>query len=176
MAKSPKRKEYLKDYVRGENGKYSYSGKVYLFYGTESERKSAYARLLILAAVLLASIVASGLIDAPCAIRAFYVIVPFIGEVCAFFALAWYLSKILLEGKELRGYVFETANNRIEPAATILMFFAAFGIAAAGLYLIFHGFEGEMFKSLFYLVLKGCNGILAFCFKKYYNKLQWVLK
>jgi hypothetical protein len=39
MAKSPKRKDYLKDYKQGESGKYEYSGKSYIYDGTREERK-----------------------------------------------------------------------------------------------------------------------------------------
>ncbi|MBR6472817.1 MAG: hypothetical protein IKS99_03685 [Firmicutes bacterium] len=173
MAKSPKRKEYLQDYKQGADGRYAYSGKNYSFDGTDSERKKAYRNLVILAVLLLASIVCSGLNNAPCAIKAYYVIIPLVGEVCAFFALARNLSKILIEGADIRGYIFETANNRIPPAALILMFFAIFGILAAGLYLLGHGFEGQMTKSLLYLLSKACNALLAFCFKNYYNSLGW---
>ncbi len=175
MAKSPKRKDYLKDYKQGDDGRYTYGGKTYKYADTEQERLKAYRNLIILAVVLLASIAASGLNDSACAIRSFYVILPFLGEVCAFFALAWYLSKLMFEGREIRGYIFETANNRIPPAALILMFFALLGLMTAAIYLMIHGFDGEIFKSILYLVLKACNASLAFCFKKYYNTLQWTV-
>ena len=175
MAKSPKRKDYLKEYKQGADGKFTYSGKTYKYAGTEQERLTVNRNLILLAAALLASIVISGLSDAPCAIRAFYVILPFIGEVCAYFALAWSLVKMLMEGREMRGYVFERAHNRITPAALILMFFAIFGALAAGLYLLGHGFEGQMVKNLLYIIFKGCNALLAFCFKKYYNTLEWTV-
>ena len=173
MAKSPKRKDYLKDYKRGEDGKFSYGGKTYGFKGSEQERKKTYLNLVLLALLLLASVVTSGLSDARCAIGSFYVILPLIGEVCAYFAFAWYLSKLLMEGKEIRGYIFETANNRIPPACLILMFFSILGICTSALYLVFNGFNDELVKSLLYLGLKALNAVLAFCIKKYYNTIQW---
>ena len=173
MAKSPKRKEYLKDYKQGSDGRYTYSGKTYGFDGDESERKKSYLTLTAMTVVLLAGIIGSGCIDAAGANGAYYVIVPFIGEVCAFFALAWNMSKLLFEGERIRGYIFETANNRIPPALLILMFFALFGMAASVLYLASHGFEGKMLKAILYIVLKGFNAVLAFIVKKYYNNLSW---
>ena len=173
MAKSPKRKEYLKDYKQGADGKYTYSGKTYSFDGNESERKRTYIILVALVLVLLAGIVGSGCIDAAGANGAYYVIIPLIGEVSAFFALAWNLSKLLFEGEKIRGYIFEIANNRIPPAALIIMFFALFGLAASVLYLIFHGFEGKMLKAILYVISKGFNAALAFIVKKYYNSINW---
>ena len=175
MAKSPKRKEYLKDSKQGEDGKYTYGGKTYKFQGTEQERLKAYRNLILLAVLVLVSVAVSGLNDAPCAIKSYTVIVPFIGEVCALFALCWNLSKLLMEGREIRGYIFEIANNRIPPAALILMAFAGLGILTAALYLAFHGFEGQITKSILHLAMKACNALLAFCFKKYYNTLQWTV-
>ena len=173
MAKSPKRKDYLKDYTQGSDGKYSYGGKTYHMACGDQERKKTTLNLVLLALLLLASIVTSGMSDADCAIGSFYVIIPLIGEVCAYFALAWYLVKLLMEGKEIRGYIFETANNRIPPSCIILIFFAALGFGTSALYLIFHGTGGETLKSVLYLALKVLNGVLAFCMKKYYNTIQW---
>ena len=173
MAKSPKRKDYLKDYTQGSDGKYSYGGKSYSMACSDQERKKTCLNLVLLAVLLLASVVASGLSDARCAIGSFYVIIPFIGEVSALFALAWYLVKLLMEGKEIRGYIFETANNRIPPSCIIMIFFSALAFGTSALYLAFNGFGGEALKSMLYLALKVLNGVLAFCIKKYYNTIQW---
>ena len=64
MAKSPKRKDYLKDYTRGSDGRYSYGGKNYKFDGTEQERLEAYKKMIALAVLLIASVILSGCIDA----------------------------------------------------------------------------------------------------------------
>ena len=173
MAKSPKRKEYLSDYKLDDKGKYRYSGKNYCFDGSEEERRRAYITLLLLSLVLLSGIVGSGCIDAAGANGAFYVIIPLIGEVSAFFAYGWNLSKLMFEGSRIRGYIFETADNRIPPACLILMFFAIFGMASSGLYVIFNGFEGKALKAFLYISLKGFNAVLAFIVKKYYNTLKW---
>ena len=173
MAKSPKRKDYLKDYTRGSDGRYSYGGKNYKFDGTEQERLEAYKKMIALAVLLIASVILSGCIDAAGATGAFYVILPLVGEICALFALVWYMSKLIMEGREIRGYIFETANNRIPPAAQIIIIFALTGLGMSAIYLIFNGFEGKLLKSLLYLFSKGLNAVLAFYFKKYYNTLRW---
>lgn len=173
MAKSPKRKDYLKDYKQGASGKYEYGGVTYTFSGSPEERRKAYTKLVILMALLTASVIGSGLIDAAGMVNTFYVIVPFIGEVCALFALWWYLSKLLLEGEKIRGYILESVNAKVEPAAIILMIFAVVGLVMSMIFQISNGFEGKMLKCFLYLFTKALNAILAFLMKKYYNSLEW---
>ena len=173
MAKSPKRKDYLKDYKQGESGKYEYSGKSYIYDGTREERKKAYAAVIITAVLLTASVIGSGTIDAAGMVNTFYVIVPYIGEVCALFAIWWNLSKLLMEGEKVRGYIFENVNNKIPPACIIMVFFAVLGLAMSVVFQISNGFEDKIIKCILYLILKTANAILAFLMKKYYNNLQW---
>ncbi len=173
MAKSPRKKDYLKDYKQGASGKYEYGGISYTFDGTPEERKKAYFTLAGIAVLLSASVIGSGLIDAAGMVNTFYVIVPFIGEVCALFAIWWNLSKLLMEGEKIRGYIFESVNNKVDPAALILVFFAVCGLAMSVIFQITNGFEGKMLKCFLYLFTKVLNAILAFLFKKYYNNLEW---
>ena len=173
MAKSPKRKDYLKDYKQGASGKYEYSGLSYAFDGTGEERKKAYLTLVGITVLMSASVIGSGLIDAAGMVNTYYVIVPFIGEVCALFALWWNLSKLLLEGEKIRGYIFETVNNKIHPATLIMVFFAVLGLVMSVVFMAFNGFEGKMLKCILYLFLKALNAVLAFFVNKYYNKLKW---
>ncbi|MBQ6608341.1 MAG: hypothetical protein IJH69_04475 [Firmicutes bacterium] len=173
MAKSPKRKDYLKEYKQGESGKYEYGGISYTFDGTPEERKKAYLTLTGIAVLLTASVIGSGLIDAAGMVNTFYVIVPFIGEVCALFAIWWNLSKLLMEGEKIRGYIFESVNNKVDPATLILIFFAVLGLAMSVVFQVTNGFEGKMLKCFLYLFTKALNAVLAFLMKKYYNTLKW---
>lgn len=173
MAKSPRRKEYLKEYRQGDSGKYEYGGKYYTYSGSASERKKAYGALIMMTVLLTASVIGSGLIDAAGMVNTFYVIVPYIGEVCALFALWWSLSKLLMEGEKIRGYVFEKADYRIPPELIIMIVFSLVGLAMSAVFQIFNGFEGKMLKCIMYLLLKVLNAILAFWIKKYYNNLEW---
>ena len=173
MAKSPKRKDYLKDYKQSDSGKYEYSGKSYTFAGTPEERKKAYAILYGLTVLLTASVVGSGLIDAAGMVNTFYVIVPYIGEICALFALWWNLSKLLMEGEKIRGYIHESVKAKVDPAAIIMVFFAVCGLVMSALFQLTNGFEDKMIKCLFYLLLKALNAVLAFLIRKYYNSLEW---
>ena len=166
-------REYLNDFVKDDEGGYTYAGKRYTvdrhyaFYG------DVYRRLLIGAIVMAASVIGSGLIDAAGATGAFYVIIPFIGEVAAIFAIFWYVVKLMSQGEEVREYAFKKINTGIPAGAAVLMFFAVTGLVMSAFYIATHGFEGKVLKCVLYLALKTITGFLAFEYKKYYNTVQW---
>ena len=138
-----------------------------------SAAKAPTLTLTGIAVLLTASVIGSGLIDAAGMVNTFYVIVPFIGEVCALFAIWWNLSKLLMEGEKIRGYIFESVNNKVDPATLILVFFAVLGLVMSVVFQATNGFEGKMFKCFLYLFTKALNAVLAFLMKKYYNTLKW---
>lgn len=173
MAKSPKRKDYLKDYRQGDSGKYEYSGKSYTLDAGPEERKRSYAGLICILALMTTSVIGSGLIDAAGMVNTFYVIVPYIGEVCVLFAFWWNLSKLLMEGEKVRGYIFEGVNNKVHPMSILMIFFAVLGFVMSLVFQITNGFEDKIFKCILYLILKAGNAILAFLIEKYYNRLKW---
>ena len=97
-------REYLNDFVQDDKGGYSYTGKRYTvdrhyaFYG------DVYRKLLIGAIIMAVFSVASGMIDAAGANGAFYVIIPFIGEISALFAIFWNVVKLMSQGEEVKEY------------------------------------------------------------------------
>ena len=166
-------REYLNDFVLNEDGGYSYTGRRYTvdrhyaFYG------DVYRKLLIGAIIMAVFPVASGFIDAAGANGAFYVILPFIGEMAALFILFWNIVKLMSQGEEVKEYAFKKTNLWIPGATALLMYFALTGLVMALVYVITHGFEEKAFKCVLYLAIKTVTAFLAFEYKKYYNNIQW---
>ncbi len=166
-------REYLNDFAANDSGGYSYTGKRYTvdrhfaFYG------DVYRKLLTGGIVMLMISIGSGMIDAAGATGAFYVIIPFIGEVSALFAILWNVSRLISQGEEVKEYAFKKTNLWIPAGATMLMFFAMTGLLMSAAYIITHGFEDKVFKCVLYLALKTVTAFLAFEYKKYYNTVQW---
>jgi len=166
-------KEYLNDFVLNDDGGYSYTGRRYTvdrhyaFYG------DVYRKLLIGAIIMAACSVGSGMIDAAGATGAFYVIIPFIGEISALFAMFWNIVKLMSQGEVVKEYAFKKTNLWIPGGAAVLMFFALTGLVMSTVYIITHGFEDKVFKCFLYLALKTVIAFLAFAYKKYYNTIQW---
>ena len=164
---------YLNDFVENESGGYSYAGKRYTvdrhyaFYG------DVYRKLLVGAILMAIPSVGSGLIDAAGANGAFYVIIPFIGEISALFAIFWNVIRLMNQGEEVKEYAFKKSNTWIPGGAAVLMYFALTGLIMSAAYIITHGFEEKAFKCVLYLALKTVTGFLAFEYKKYYTTVEW---
>ena len=111
--KSENRRPYLKDIVRNENGDLVYTGDVYRISpgreisshesgsvssagtrtGAEAEREAGpgriYLQLIIRSLIPGVLSIASGCIGGAGSSHAFYVILPYIGEISALFAMYW---------------------------------------------------------------------------------------
>jgi hypothetical protein len=172
--KSPKKKTYLNDFKMNEAGKYEYQGKHYVFSGGESEQKAAYRKLWIMFAALAVMIIGSGFITAGGMSNTFYVIIPYIGELCALFALGWNHFKLLTKGEEIRSYVFLQANPKIPVAAVICAFFGAVSLIMSVVYTIIAGFEGGALMCIAYWLIKALVTACALIYRNYYINLEWV--
>ena len=166
-------REYLNDFVQDDKGGYSYTGKRYTVDRHYAYYGDVYRKLLIGAVIMAVFSVASGMIDAAGANGAFYVIIPFIGEISALFAIFWNVVKLMSQGEEVKEYAFKKTNTWIPGGAAVLMYFALTGLVMSAVYIITHGFEEKVFKCVLYLALKTVTGFLAFEYKKYYNTVEW---
>ena len=171
--KETRRSQYLKQMQETESGGYVYAGNLYRLKG---EAGSGRRQLFVLGigTVLLALVViGSGVIDTAGASDAFYVILPFIGEVSSLFILCWNAVKLVGKGGIYRGYVLETVRPRIPGAARMLSIFAAAGFLLSVYYLTRHGMEGEIFKSILYPALKLLDAGVSEWLRRHFLSLEW---
>lgn len=173
--KGSKRKAYLNDIKMNEAGKYEYQGKHYVFAGSGEEQKKAYLTLWLLYAALAAVLIGSGFISAGGMRNTFYVIIPYIGELCALFALSWNHVKLLTKWDEIREYVYNQAHPKIPTACAICAAFCIVSFALSLIYSILSGFEGGAAMCVVYLVLKAaCTALLLF-YRNYFIKVEWII-
>lgn len=173
MAKK-KRKEYLNDFKLNESGKYSYQGNFYCFAGDEAQRKKAYGAQWLFFAALAAASVASGCLSGGGITNTFYVIIPYIGEMSALFALAWNLVKLLTKGGEIREYVYQSAHPKIPVAAMLMAFFAIIGGVLSLVFSVTSGFKDGVLNAVLYVALKSVSAAVALVFRNYFNRLEWM--
>lgn len=172
MTHKDKLKEKYNDIIQDTEGNYIYTGETLKASPDPGKTRLLLAGWLL---TLAALIIGSGCIDAAGADSAFYVIMPYIGEVAALFALTWNAVKIVAGGEKIRKYVLNTAKERIPGACRILTIFASLGLVLSALFLLRNGMEGQTAKSILYLVLKLLTAITAEYYNKLFRSIDWII-
>lgn len=167
-----KKKSYLKDFSEDARGEFHYTGGMLGFAGCKEEYRKAFCVLAGSMLALTAVILGSGFIDAESAHGSFYIILPYIGEVSAAFALIWNMVKILSSGRRIRSYVYESAVPKIGPACLILAFFAAAGAGLSGFFVLQQG-TADPAGSILYIALKILALGIALFIRKVFSGMRW---
>ncbi len=170
MRLSERQKEKLKDIRKTEDGRYEYTGKLFRISGNG---KNTRVRMTLFLLLLSASVIGSGCIDAAVATRSFYVILPYIGEVSALFALVWNFCKIVPEREGVREYVLSSVRSAIPASCRVLTLFAVFGFIASVIYFAVNGMAGSAVKNMAYPFLKLFSAILAEFYRRSYQGIAW---
>ena len=168
-----RREAKLKDIMQDAGGNIVYTGDLWRI--SEDGGPGPGRRTMLIAglALLPVIVIGSGFIDAKNATGAFYVVLPFIGEVSALFGLAWNAVKVLLPGSGVRTYELQQASERIPAACTILMIFALTGLALSVLYLALNGAGDDMADGIAYLMLKLASAAIAGWYRRLFKTTAW---
>ena len=165
---------YLNDFKKDDSGKYEFQGKTLVFAGSEEERRKAYIPLWIILALCIALGVGSGCISGAGITNTFYVIIPYIAEMSALFALGWFHFKLLTKGGEVRDYIYKSTQPRIPVASMLIAFFAIVGFILSLIFSISTGFSDGVLNAILYLVLKSVSAALALIYRNCFSKLEWI--
>ena len=155
------------------DGNVIYTGQLHRVAGDESQRRSIRLKLAAVLILLAAAVISSGCIDSKGAMGSFYVILPYIGEVSAMFALLWSSAKLLVPG-EIRTFVLENSGGKIAGECRILTFFALAGLLFSAVFIARSGSGDETVKNILYLVLKLAAAVLSEFCRKSFDSLKWV--
>ena len=167
--KTSKRWGYLNDYKKNAAGEYVYTGRVYAV--TDAKRYRLTLSALSFGAAAVA--VGSGCINAAGLSNTFYVILPYIGEIAAVFALCWNTVRLLAAGRQVKAHVREALEKYLPPAALGLIVCSAAGLIASAVFLILNGTEGKPFLCGLYLFLKTVDTALGFFVRKHIRAMEW---
>ncbi len=167
-----KRKKILQT-IQEKDGTYRYTGEYYRLRQEEASGKGRMTVPVILYLLTAAPVIISGCIDASVANAAFYVILPFVGEVSALFVLTWNFVKLVFHSRKIRSYVLDQAESRIPGAAVVLCGFALAGLLLSLAFLFRNGTGGKTAASILYLVCKSLTALLALGFRKSFLGLEW---
>ena len=170
-----RREERLRDITQDSSGKMVYTGDLWRIADTDGPGSALRQRMLLIAglAALALIVLGSGCIDAKNAMGAFYVVLPFIGEVSALFGLVWSAVKLIRTGDGIRTYVLEHARPRIPAACRILTVFAAAGFVLSAVYLAVNGIGETPADSISYLLLKFAAAVIAEWYRRLFLSTEW---
>ena len=172
--KNPLKKEYLNQYKESAGGGYEFTGAYYSFSSGEFTKRVVL--IILMLSLLGALIVASGCLNAGGMKNSFYVILPYIGEVSAFFALAWNCLRLLFAGQRVKEYIFKAAYPRLPRISVALSIIAAVSLICSVVFIILNGAEGGALKCALYIGFKVLIGVLAFVFRLIILKTEYTLE
>ena len=172
--KKERREARLRDIMQDASGNVIYTGDLWKI-SEDAERQGRGRRAALTAglALIIMTVIGSGCIDAKSAMGAFYVVLPYIGEVSALFGLVWNAVRVLYPSEGVRTYVLEHVKPRITAACRILTVFASAGLVLSALYLILNGAGEDLADSIAYLMLKLAAAALAEWYRKLFNTTEW---
>ena len=176
--KKERREERLRDITQDSGGKMVYTGDLWRIADSAGPGSALRQRMLLIAglAALTLIVLGSGCIDAKNAMGAFYVVLPYIGEVSALFGLVWSAVKLIITGEGIRTYVLENARTRIPAACRILSIFAAAGLVLSVMYIALNGMGGTPADSFSYLLLKFAAAVSAEWYRRLFISTEWEAK
>ena len=122
------RKNILQN-IQEKDGTYQYTGESFRLVTKEEQKVSSLTKLTICSVLTFLLVVISGTLDTTAAFGAFYVILPYVGEVSALFMLVWNSVRLFYNRDNMRGYVLDHIRSRIPGAATVLCICALLGLA-----------------------------------------------
>ncbi len=167
--KTAKGRKYLDDFKKAPGGDYVYTGQIFVISGP-GHAKAALAALSLLAA---AAVIGSGCVNAAGLGNAFYVIIPYICEAAAAFALCWQTVKLCAAGRKIRAYVKDSAEKYLPAAAAGLIAAATAGLIASAVYLIINGTGGKPVMCGVYLALKAVQTVTGILTRKLVRSIGW---
>ncbi len=168
--KTSKRWSYLNDYKKTAGGEYVYTGSVYHLAGNGARDRRLLAALSFLSAAV---VIGSGCVNAAGLSNTYYVILPYIGEAAAAFALCWNTVRLLAAGKQVKAYVRTALEKYLPPAALAMIVCSAAGLIASPVFLILNGTEGKPFLCGLYLILKAVDLTLGLLTRRHIRSLTW---
>lgn len=161
--------KYLGEYKMAADGRYIYTGNLYLLRDAKNVRK----RIGLLWALAVAAVIGSGFINAGGMNNSFYVIIPYIFEVICVFALSWHVIRLLWTKDDFKEYYYNKIVNGVPASSFILCISAATGFIASVVFDIIHRFDGKMLLCILYLVTKLVSLALGIVIYRFYKTVEW---
>ncbi|MBQ7688476.1 MAG: hypothetical protein IJT27_04585 [Clostridia bacterium] len=164
------RRAYLKEYKRSVDGGYVYTGERYAPAG---DGKRSIFSLCVMTAVLLAAVLIGGCVNVTGMRNTFYVILPYIGEAAALFALCWQLVRLVSGGKNVKAYVLNAVKRHLPTASLLVSVFAAAVMLAHTVFLFLDGLNDPVISCVLFYGMHAASLALGLFIRKLFLSLEW---
>lgn len=129
------RRSYLNDFKQNESGSYDYEGAMYAFCEKNQSRKMMLIKQCGLCGGLILTAVINGFLPIPGLQDSAFVLLPFAVELIASISCCVAIGRILLNGKELREYIYQQTVLKLPGRSAIALFGAGAALLGELLYL-----------------------------------------
>ncbi len=167
------RRAYLDDIRPNLAGEYVYTGAYYRYQADKKSFARALSEIVLLAALSLAAVIASGFVRAGGMANCFYVLIPYMAETIAVVTLVWAVGKLLIKGERLREYVYGSSVLKIPVRAFLSAIFAIVGAVCIIVFIILNGIDGSIGEIIILLVAKIFGISSPFALRKLMRGLNW---
>lgn len=166
------RRAYLDSFQKNRAGEYEYTGKTYLFSGSDPDTaKKEFDRMLrkmwLCGLGLIVALIAAGCIRVPGMSGCFYVLIPYAACIVEGFRTCWALGRVTSNGRSLKEYVYESSAKVLPRRAGTAAVCAGLSLAGELIFVLQNGFDGMAFGFLAFLILCAAEmaaaGILHRC-------------
>lgn len=169
------RRNHLQRFQRDLNGNYIYGGDHYRLspadsFGGLMRRLWAMGGGALLLSMLCGCIGAAGMQ------RTFYVLLPYVGELCGAVSLCWAVGSLGGEGPQVRDYVYKRTVLSLPARGLATAVLAGAAMAGEWLFLLLHGAEGRIWGTLGFQAFQGTILALCLLLRRTLGKSIWELE
>ena len=155
------RRSYLADFRKDAAGNYKYTGNVYAYDGTETERKKYVLTLGILVVMSVALAVTQELLPGTKMSNQFYVLIPWLLQFLSASAVCWAYVRLAYGGSRLREYVWEGSDRKIPRRVVFTLIFSLATALAEIIYISINGLGDRAVSTVLRPCLSLINGAVS---------------
>ncbi len=168
-----KKRAYLDDYHKNNEGKYEYRGKVF----TPQVTGKAFSRkkwsMWAVYIPLILCVVGAGCIPAPGLMGTAYVIIPYALGLMGAISFGWGLCRLSTAGEALKSYIYDVTVKKLPHRAVLTIVLNVLAIAAEAVYVLLHGTGSQAIWIAVFAVLEVAVCIFAAVIYRIVRGLVW---
>ena len=173
IKKKDRRRAYLNDFQKDENGTYVYRGAVYDYTGEKASLLSVKLRLGALGIVMLLSLVFAGLIQTPGMDHSVYILLPYAAGLCGSVSVCWALLRLGISKPPLREYVYQETVLKLPGRAVFTACCSVIALIGEPVYLLWHRPDVTGTASVLFPILEGIALAAALLVRACVLQMKW---